>query len=112
MKCCDLYAGMLRHSIEWQQEQTTPDGMGGQTRAWATVATVRAFIKPTTGNERWHAMRTEANVTHRIFMRYRSDLTPAMRIVYNGRAFQVKAVLNIEERNKWLEVHATEGQVT
>lgn len=112
MKCCDLYAGMLRHSIEWQQRTSTSDGMGGSVDGWTTVTTVRAFVKPKTGGERWQSMRTEANITHRIFMRYNASVTPAMRIVFNGRPFQVKAVLNVEERNKWLEVHATKGQAT
>ena len=112
MKCCDLYAGKLRHSIEWQKEQTVPDGAGGVTRSWVKVTDARALVNPMTGNERWQSMRTEANITHKIFMRYTTGLTPAMRIVFNGRAFQVKAILNIEERNKWLEIHATEGQAT
>ena len=112
MKCCELHAGKLRHTIEWQNEQTTPDGMGGESRQWVTLTTDKAWVKPTTGNERWFAMRTEANITHRIYTRYRSDVTPTMRIVFDGRPLQVKAVLNIEERDKWIEIHAIEGQAT
>ena len=112
MKCCDLYAGKLRHSIEWQKEQTVPDGAGGVTRSWVKVADARALVDPMSGNERWQSMRTEANITHNIYMRYTASLTPAMRIVYDGRAFQVKAIIDLEERKKWLEVQAVEGQAT
>lgn len=112
MKCCDLYAGKLRHSITFQQMQKTPDGVGGFTRAWVDVATVHAFVNPLSGNERWQSQRVEANTTHRIFIRYRSGITPEMRVNFGGRIMQVVAVLNLEERNKWLEIQAVEGEVT
>lgn len=114
MKCCDLSAGKLRHSVNFETPTSTPDGYGGSSVAWDTVTpvTVRAFIKPMSGNERWQSQRLETNITHRIFIRYRSDLTSEMRINYGGRLMQVKALINIEERNKWFEIHAVEGKST
>lgn len=110
MKCCDLTSGKLRNPIELQREVKTPDGGGGSTLVPTTFANVRAFIKPISGGERFHAMRLEANVTHRIFIRYRADLKASDRIKYGTREFQIRAVLNIEERNRWLEIYADEGQ--
>lgn len=57
-------------------------------------------------------MRIEANVTHRIFIRYRSDILTSDRINYNGRLMQIRALINIEERNRWIEIYADEGQAT
>lgn len=112
MKCCDLTAGKLRHTIDIEREQSTPDGAGGSLITWETVATVRAFIKPMSGGERLQSMRLEATVTHRIFIRYRSDILTSDRIVYDGRPMQIRALINIEERNRWIEVYADEGEVT
>lgn len=112
MKCCDITAGMLRHYITWQEKVNTPDDGGGFISSWSDVGTDRAFIKPTRGYERWQSQRTETNITHKIYIRYRANRNAKMRIVYNGRAFQVKAILNIEESNKWFEIEAVEGEST
>ena len=112
MRCCELSAGKLRNSIAFEKEALTPDGYGGSSVAWSTFATVRAMLKPTSGNERWQSQRLETNVTHRIFIRYRADLDTKMRVNYKGRLMQVSALINIEERNKWLEIHAVEGEAT
>lgn len=111
MKCCDITPGMLRHSIGIYQWAKTPDGMGGTTNAPELFSTVRAFIKPVSGGERWQSMRIEANVTHRIYMRYRAGITADKFIQYGSRKFNIKAVINLEEANQWLEVYAEEGVV-
>lgn len=112
MKCCDLYAGKLRHSVAFERSVKTPDGAGGFNRTWETAATVRAMVTPLSGNERWQSQRVEANTTHRIFIRYRSDINTELRVNFGGRIMQVVAVLNIEERSKWLEIQAIEGEAT
>ena len=114
MKCCDLSAGKLRHSIQFETPTFTPDGYGGSSVAWDTVTpiTARAMVKPTSGAERWQSDRLESNISHQIFIRYRADLTPEMRINFNGRIMQMLPPINIEERNKWLEIRATEGEAT
>lgn len=110
MKCCDLTAGKLRSTINVQREQSVSDGAGGSTITWSTIATPRAYIKPMSGGERMQAMRLEANVTHRIFIRYRDDLKTSDRIEYKGRLMQIRALINLEERNRWIEIYADEGQ--
>lgn len=112
MKCCDLYSGKLRNTIVVERAVKTPDGGGGADNTWQTVATIRAYIKPISGGERFQAMRLEADTTHRIFIRYRSDLLTSDRINYNGRLFQIRALINLEERNQWFEIYADEGELT
>ena len=112
MKCCDLFPGALRNQIIVQRESKTADDLGGGATTWVDYATIRAFIKPVSGGERWHSMRIEADITHRIFIRYRSDLRTDDRINYQGRFMQIRALINIEERNRWLEIYAQEGPAT
>ncbi len=112
MKCCDLNSGMLRHKVTLERETLTTDSIGGDSSSWSTLAAdVFTMIKPVSGNERFQAMRLETNLTHTIFMRYRSDLTTKDRIDFNGRKFQIRFIKNVEERNKWLEIKAEEGPV-
>lgn len=115
MKCCDLTAGMLRHITAFEAPYTTADGQGGLTGAWtpiATAATVRGFLKPASGSERQFAAQLENPITHHFFTRYRTDILPAHRMVYEGRYFQVRAIVNIEERKQWLDITLEEGVAT
>ena len=112
MKCCNLTSGKLRHRINVQRATKTPDGGGGSSVSWPNVATVRAYVKPISGGERLQALRLESDITTRIFVRYGLDVLPSDRIEYNGRLFVIKAILNLEEANKWLEIYTVEGQAT
>lgn len=109
MKCCDITAGMLRHSISVQRKVRTPDGIGGDTIVWDEIKATRAFIKPLSGNESVQAMRIESKTTHRIYTRYFADLIQADKIVYDGRDFNIRAIINVEERNRWYELQCEEG---
>ena len=109
MKCCDLTAGMLRHSIAIERETDTPNDSGGQSIVWATQYTLKAFIKPKSGNERVRGMQLESPLTHSVFIRYIIGILPDDRINFGGRLFQIRAVLNIEERNRWIELLCEEG---
>lgn len=112
MKCCDITPGSLRHRIKIQRQTYVADGAGGGTNTWADYVELRAFIKPMSGNEKLYSMRLEAEVTHRIFIRYRDDLTTTDRINFNGRLMQIRALINLEEANKFIEIYADEGVAT
>ncbi len=112
MKCCDITPGALRHRIKIQRQTYTPDNAGGGVNTWADYAEVRAFVKPQSGNEKLYSMRLEAEVTHRIFIRYRDDLTTTDRINFNGRLMQIRALINLEEANRFIEIYADEGVAT
>jgi len=112
VKCCDLTSGKLRHNIVFEQKNQVSDGGGGYDYTTEQVATVRAYIKPVSTNERIFAAQVQSDISHKIYIRYRTDLNAAMRINYNGRLFQVKGLMNIEEQNKWLEIIAIEGEDT
>ena len=109
MKCCDLYAGKLIHKITIERETAVPDGYGGSTDTWSTHKSLKAFIKPISGRERLHSQRLEASMSHKVFIRFSGDIIASDRVNYNGRFFQIRAIVNIEERNKWIELTCEEG---
>lgn len=109
MKCCELTAGKLRNSIEIQELTNTPDGGGGFSTTWTTIHTISAMIKPVSGGERMRAMQLNATISHRIFLRYIEGIKPTMRVKFGDRLFQIRLPLNLEERNRWLELHCEEG---
>lgn len=107
MKCPNL-----RHKITIQSETRTSDGAGGWDRTWTNFANARAEIKPLRGAEQFRAMNLEDSITHKITIRYRSGITSHMRIVFGTRIMNIRSVINIDERNRWLEIMADEGVAT
>ena len=110
MKCCDLTAGMLRHTIEIIEQVRAPDGLGGVALTWATKLTAKAKIQPTGGGESYRFDRIDGVVTHKVFMRYVAGITAADRVRFGGRDFRILAALNLEERNLWLELRCDERE--
>ncbi len=104
--------GELRHRLVIQSARAADDGGGGQSDPWSdpvTVATVWGKVEPLTGGERPRAMQIEDRLSHRVVIRHRPGITPAMRIVFGTRLFNVRAVVNREERGRFLELLCEEG---
>jgi len=104
--------GALRHRVTIEAENASPDGAGGLTDPWANptqVATVWAEVTPLGGGEQLRAMQLEDRVSHRIRMRYRTDVTPQHRFRLGTRTFNIRSVMNESERDRWLTILAEEG---
>ena len=105
-------AGELRHTIVIQQEARTPDGQGGFTIVWNTFATVYGGFEPLSGVESVVARQLQDATTHRLTIRYLSGVKAGMRVLYNSRLFNIRDVLNLDERNRWMELRVEEGVAT
>lgn len=103
-----MNAGSLRYSIKIQQKNVTRDSFGAETIAWTDVATVWAAIEPLQGREFFNAQQVNAEVTTRIRVRYRSGVTPAMRMLLGSRVFDIQSVINLDERNRELHLMCKE----
>lgn len=112
MKCCEITAGMLREPITIQRQLSVSDGMGGQSIQWIDLFATRAHVKPLSGREAVQAMQLQGSITHRITMRYRADLTALDRIIMRGQPLQIRAVINVEMQNRWLELACDQGVAT
>jgi len=93
-------AGDLRHRITIQQEQETLDQYNTPTTAWQDVATVWAAIEPLRGREYLEAKNTTPELTVRIRIRYLPGVMSAMRVLYGSRIFNIKSVIDLDERHK------------
>ena len=112
MKCCsDINAGMLRTIVQFQRLTRVPDGAGGATQTWANLAgaPTRAHVKSLSGSERFASARVEATATHRITVRYFAGLTEADRVVFGGRASNIRFINDLEQRNRWLVLDVQTG---
>jgi SPP1 family predicted phage head-tail adaptor len=102
----------LRHRLTLQAEVMTPDGAGGYVRTWNDVANIWAEIIPFSGRERFFSGKIQAETTHRILLRYRSDITAAHRLMFENRIFNIRAIMNAREQRDVLELLVEEGVAT
>jgi SPP1 family predicted phage head-tail adaptor len=81
--------GDLRHRVTLLSVGASPDGAGGFSEQWSEVATVWAGIAPITGRERWQAQQVSPSATTEITLRWRSGVTPSMRISSEGITYGI-----------------------
>lgn len=103
--------GAMRSTVEIQSRTRTGDGAGGVESQWTTVETRRAQIVSKRGQERLEGMQIEDQISHIFTFRYRADktITAAQRLRYDNRIFNINAVINLDERNRYLMVYCKEG---
>lgn len=96
--------GDLRHRITLQECVSGQDEAGQPVQEWQDVATVWGAVEPLRGREYFAAQQVQAEVTTRIRIRYRKGIRPEMRVLYDGRIFQIVAPpIDPEERHR--EIH-------
>lgn len=109
-----MQAGSLCRRVVFQRRDTALDSYGQQATSWSDAFTAWASIEPLSARELFAAQGGQSEVTHRITVRYRAELAhpavvAAMRIVYKGRIFNIQGATNVDERNRAIEILASEG---
>jgi len=100
-----MRAGRLRHRLTIQSPVNAQDEYGAKTQyAWVDEATVWGSVEPLRGRELVEAGREAAEVTTRIVIRYRTDVGPECRVVWGTRVYDVLSAINVEERDRQLEL--------
>jgi SPP1 family predicted phage head-tail adaptor len=102
-------AGDYNRRITLQHFETTKDSEGIVTQQWMDVATVWAAVEPLRGREYFAAAAVNAENTVRFRIRYRPGITPDMRLLYNGRVFEIQSVIDVNEQHK--EIHLMTREV-
>lgn len=108
-----MNAGKLRHKVEFQEDTgaTRPrDGMGEPVERWRTAFEAWAAVEPVSGREYWQARQVQADVTHKVTVRYRAGLSAGMRVKWGGRyLYLTEPPRDLMERHQWLEFFCKEA---
>ena len=94
--------GDLRHRLTIETPGRLDDGGGGADVTWSTLDEVWAAIVPRRGGEIVSAERVSGEVTHEIWLRHRSDVSPELRFRLGTRLFDILAVIDDAERHQRL----------
>lgn len=104
--------GQRRHYVDFQQPSLTPDGAGGNAKTWSTFASAWGYMQPISGIEDLQGHRLQARVTHEFVTPYLSTVKASHRVLYNGRAMQIREILNLDERGANMKLRLEEGVAT
>ena len=88
-----MKAGDLRNRIHIMRPDVMQDELGASITGFILHATVWANVRHLSGSETIKSGLEGSKVKVSIRMRYRTDLTPQMRIVCGGLSYQVHAVM-------------------
>jgi SPP1 family predicted phage head-tail adaptor len=83
--------------------QTPTEGVnsiGEPTFTYSAFATRWMALLPLSGAERIASLQNEGTVTHRVRMRYTAGLKPKMRLVSEGRTFEIDSVVERGRREE------------
>jgi len=97
-----MQAGRLNKRVKLQRLAENQDSFGEMVRSYSDYATVWASIEPLQGRELEHAQQISAETSHKVKIRYNSNVASEHRVIYNDRIFEIEAVLNPYERNEQL----------
>lgn len=107
-----IKAGELNRRITIQARTPGVDAQGGKLHTWTDLFGCWAKIAPS-GLHPAHAATMagseQSERVHDVTIRYRPNLTAAMRVAYAGRFFDVKGVIPDDERHEWTILHCGEG---
>ncbi len=91
-------AGKLDRRITLQAPNLAQDAAGEPVPSWADVATVWAAVVPLRGRELIAAQSEVPSAAFKVRIRWRSDLTEAMRIQHGGQAYGIQQIAELGRR--------------
>jgi SPP1 family predicted phage head-tail adaptor len=91
----------LNRRVALEAQTLNPDGGGGYSAGWNTVATVWAAVEPVSGADVFGPDASEARVRYRVTIRRRTDVFAGMRVNDAGRLFAIRAVLDDGPRSQF-----------
>ena len=100
-----------------QQMTQAVDAYGSPVNNWIDIADVWAVIEPMRASEVLRFKSLQANITHKVKIRYRADMIPPdtarlRRLKFGDRLFGIEGCINPKEENILLELACSEGGAT
>lgn len=105
-----MHTHQFNHRVTLQSNVKVQDpATGYMTQSWVDVAKVYAAVAPLSAREFVAAQAVQADVTTRITIRYRAGVTAAMRILHDGKVYNITGVLpDAKSGREYLTLPCTE----
>lgn len=106
--------GQLRELVTLQQEGTpAADGGGGYTQTWTAVqADIPARVEPAQAREELLGQKLASVASHAVTIRYMDGVVAGMRLLHGSVELNIRGVLDLDARGKFLLLACEEGVAT
>lgn len=104
--------GRLRHRAKILVRTEDPDAGFGTAETFTELISVWAQFIPISGLKRIETTSYGTEVTHKVLMRYRGEVTDRHWLEWNNRRFEIKSFRYFEEKTHWLELIVQEAEST
>ncbi len=103
----------MRHRATFQRESAGTDDFGNVTQGtWTTLTECFAKFAPERSSERIEAGRLEASVMGTLTVRSTATtrgITEADRVLFRSATYNIRAITNPDQRNRWLTMTVERG---
>ncbi len=93
--------GALRTRLVLEAPQDVADDIGGVARSFVPITSVWGAIEPLSAARVWQAQQVEQEISHRITLMYRADVTADMRLRLGSRVFEIRAAYDLDETRRF-----------
>lgn len=100
--------GELRHRIKLQKLETVVNENGFEDEKWINHKTLWASIKNLHGREYFQAAAVQKENTVKFTIRYVPGLDTSMKILFEGKYYDITQIDNIRYENKYIEIKGVE----
>lgn len=99
----------LEHLISIEKKEHIKDAIGGESDdEWIEFSKAYAQIKPISGKEFMAGNSHQNSVSHRVIIRFIPGIKAEMRVLHDGRYFNIVAPRDFYEKKQWLELMCEE----
>ncbi len=98
--------GKLNRRLVLEAPVDADDGAGGVSRTYETVATLWASVIPISAQEEIEAVRLGARITHRIAVRFSSDITARHRFRDGSAVYRIVSLRDRDGQRRFLDISA------
>ncbi len=92
--------GLMRHRVIIQELDNARNEFGEPSNEWADVAKVWASVQPLSGRDFLAAMKEQAEVTHKVTIRYNQNVKASMRVMLGDRELRIQHIIDNWERHR------------
>jgi len=101
--------GRMRYRVKVENATNTRDTGGGISQVYNSINFLYADIKPKSANSSYRQGMVQEKVTHELTIRFMDNISTNSRISFGTRLFDVKGIINIDERDRFLKLLCEEG---
>tara|TARA_R100001591_G_C4236989_1_gene153467 strand:- start:3 stop:332 length:330 start_codon:yes stop_codon:yes gene_type:complete len=101
--------GKMRFRVKVETATNTRDAGGGISQSYTPVTFIYANIKPLKADSTYRQGIVQEKVTHEVTIRHMDNISTNHRISFGDRLFDIKGIINVDERDRFLKLLCAEG---